>query len=173
MLDRDNIVQLLRQNDRAVGRALVALAERQTAEDDPLDLGFRAGRGFRHCHTRLGTNMAKFFQEHGHLSPGQLAYWRERQRDGRSRIEVYANQLLDISREKAKNASKYDMITEPIYVEARVVDDIPNPVYNSRHAATIPDFELTDAERHQLAEHQKVLAIFAELDGMQPLIENL
>lgn len=102
MLDRNHIVQLLQTNDRAVARALVALTERQTADEQAVKgTRYRNGQGFRPCHARMGTSMAQFFERNGYLTPNQLAYWREAQRDGRTRIEIYANQLLDIAREKA------------------------------------------------------------------------
>lgn len=101
-MNRDHIVQLLQENDRAVARALVALTERQTSDEKASkNTRYRNGRGFRPCHARMGTSMAEFFRRNGYLTPNQLAYWREPQRDGRTRIEIYANQLLSVAQERA------------------------------------------------------------------------
>lgn len=120
MLDRNNIVRLLQTNDRAVARALVALTERQTADEQVTgNTRYRNGQGFRPCHARMGTSMAEFYGRNGYLSSQQLAYWRQPQRDGKTRIEIYANQLLDIAREKTANPPPQRVIP----VEARVVEE--------------------------------------------------
>ena len=45
--------------------------------------------------------MAQFYLNRGYLTPKQLAWWRARTDSGRSRIEIYATQLMKISKEKA------------------------------------------------------------------------
>jgi hypothetical protein len=119
-MDKSNIVRLLHTNDRAVARALVALTERQTADEQTSrNTRYRNGQGFRPCHARLGTSMAQFYERNGYLSGAQLSYWRQPQRDGRTRIEIYANQLLDIARDRAANPVPRPVIP----VQARVVDE--------------------------------------------------
>lgn len=100
-MDKQTIVTLLKTNDRAVARALLALNLRQTA-DEQVTEGTRHlnGRGFRPCHARMGTSMAKFFQRNGYLSPKQVAYWRGTDKNGRMRIEIYAGQLLEVAKER-------------------------------------------------------------------------
>lgn len=105
MITKDQIVSLLKNNDRAIARALVVLNERQTEDEQRTeDTRHRNGQGFRPCHARMGTSMAKWFIEKGYLSSRQIAYWRTPQKDGKMRIEIYANQLLDISRQKSAMA---------------------------------------------------------------------
>ena len=65
----DSIRNLLATNDKAVARALLALNARQTA-DEQITQHTRHdnGRGFRPCHARMGTSMAKFYERNGYLS---------------------------------------------------------------------------------------------------------
>jgi hypothetical protein len=44
--------------------------------------------------------MAQFYLRTGFLTPRQLAWWRARTESGRSRIEIYANQLVRVAAEK-------------------------------------------------------------------------
>lgn len=102
-MDKQTIVELLKANDKAVARALVVLNQRQTAGEQVNEATInRNGEGFRPCHARMGTSMAKFYQRNGYLSPKQVAYWRTLQKDGRMRIEIYAGQLLAVAVAKAK-----------------------------------------------------------------------
>ena len=102
MTTKTDIVNLLRTNDRAVARALVVLTERQTATEQASEATInRNGEGFRPCHARMGTSMAQFYNRRGYLSPKQIAYWRQPQKNGQTRIEVYAGQLLDIALARA------------------------------------------------------------------------
>lgn len=92
----NSIKDLLATNDRAIGRALVVLKNRQTADEQVEEhTRHRNGRGFRPCHARMGTNMAQFFERRGYLTAKQVEYWRRPMADGRSRIEIYSRQLLE------------------------------------------------------------------------------
>lgn len=100
---KDKIALLLETNDKAVGRALVRLTELQTADEVAAeDTKYRNGRGFRPCHARMGTAMAKFYQKSGYLTQKQINYWRVKDKSGKSRIGIYAGQLL---REFVKTAA--------------------------------------------------------------------
>ena len=62
MVTKEQIIQLLQNNDKAVIRALIVLNERQTEEEQMKEMTkFHNGRGFRPCHARMGTSMAKFY----------------------------------------------------------------------------------------------------------------
>jgi len=99
-ISEQGIVELLRTNDKAVARALVALTKRQTADERVQEsTKHRNGEGFRPCHARMGTSMAKFYERNGYLSPKQVAYWRGRMKDGKMRIEIYAGQLYTVVQE--------------------------------------------------------------------------
>lgn len=115
MLNKDAIIELLKTNDKAVARALVVLTARQTADEQATEnTRYLNGRGFRPCHARMGTSMAKFFERNGYLSPKQLAYWRAHDRSGNMRIGIYWGQLLEEAKEKAsmKNAVKGSNLPE-------------------------------------------------------------
>mgnify|MGYP000438022525 CR=1 FL=1 len=103
-LNRDSIINLLETNDKAIARALVVLNERQTADEQATeDTRHRNGRGFRPCHARMGTSMAKGYLRFGRLTEKQVAYWRKRDRAGNMRIGIYWRQLLEVA--EAKQAS--------------------------------------------------------------------
>jgi len=100
-LDKQSIVTLLKQNDKAVARALVVLTERQTPQEQANQTTVVAnGEGFRPCHARMGTSMAEFYKKRGFLSEKQIAYWRKPMKGGKMRIEIYANQLLAVAKHK-------------------------------------------------------------------------
>ncbi len=98
---KEKIIDLLSSNDVAVGRALVRLNQRQTADEQVAhDTKHRNSMGFRPCHAKMGTIMAEYFQKKGKLTPKQAAYWRVRDKNGNMRIGIYANQLLSCIGEK-------------------------------------------------------------------------
>lgn len=97
---KEKIIDLLATNDVAVGRALVRLNQRQTADEQvAYDAKHRNNMGFRPCHAAVGTKMATYFAKTGKFSPKQAAYWRVRDKNGNMRIGIYANQLLTIIKE--------------------------------------------------------------------------
>ena len=101
MVTREQIVELLRTNDKAVARALVALNKRQTDSEQATEqTRYRNGEGFRPCHARMGTSMAVFYKRRGYLTEKQVAYWRQTQRDGKMRIEIYAGQLVIVAEQR-------------------------------------------------------------------------
>lgn len=105
-LTKEYIVTLLTQNDKAVMRALVVLNERQT-NDERVEkhTKYRNLRGFRPCHAHKGTSMAEFFMRNGYLTQNQVNWWRQHDRTGKMRIEIYAGQLLEVAKEKAAKAA--------------------------------------------------------------------
>lgn len=120
MLSKQGIVELLKNNDRAVARALVVLNERQTADEQATEnTRYHNGRGFRPCHARMGTSMAKFFERRGYLTDKQVSYWRRPMKDGKMKIEIYAGQLLEVAQAKAaaRAVSKYDRTRQELEVE--------------------------------------------------------
>jgi hypothetical protein len=100
-LNKDYIVNLLISNDKAVARALIALADRQTVDEKLCEeTKYKNGQGFRPCHARMGTSMAEFYKKNGFLTLKQINYWRKPQKNGQIRISIYANQLLEIAKTK-------------------------------------------------------------------------
>ena len=114
----ESIKQLLATNDKAVGRALIVLKNRQTSDEQVTEATRHLnGRGFRPCHARMGTSMGKFFETKGYLSSKQIAYWRKETASGKSRIEIYARQLLEEANLKTlRNSPKVE--TDPEEIEA-------------------------------------------------------
>ena len=111
-LNIDYINKLLASGDKhVIGRALVALNERRTEDEQRIKTTkYRNGRGFRPCHAHMGTSMANFYNDRKHLTPKQITYWtkptqmvkgNERDHMGRrlkvSRISIYAGQLLKVA----------------------------------------------------------------------------
>lgn len=102
MLNKESIVSLLATNDRAVARALVVLNQRQTLDEQSSEhTRHLNGKGFRPCHARMGTSMAKFAERRGYLTEKQVAYWRKTDRSGAMRIGIYWAQLIEAAVERA------------------------------------------------------------------------
>lgn len=102
VVTKAQVIELLRNNDKAVGRALLSLNARQTSDERRDETTkHHNGQGFRPCHARMGTSMAQFYAQHNYLSPKQLAYWRRPMKDGKAKIEIYAGQLCKVAEEKA------------------------------------------------------------------------
>lgn len=105
-IDKPTIIKLLAENDKAVCRALVVLNQHQTADEQATeDTRHRNGMGFKPCHARMGTSMAKFYEARGYLSPKQIAYWRKTDKRGNMRIGIYWKQLMRAAEAKAKKSA--------------------------------------------------------------------
>ena len=99
----DEIREKLLTDDRWLARALVALNERQTWDEQRDEATrYHNEQGFTGGHAKRGTSMARFYETRGFLTPKQIAYWRKVTPSGRMRIEIYCGQLLRIAKEKAK-----------------------------------------------------------------------
>lgn len=100
---KESIIELLRTNDDAVGRALVALNEKQTDSEQTQERTIVHNlQGFMVDHAERGTSMANYYKRNGFLTQKQLAFWRKETPSGRMRIAIYAAQLLKIAKEKKK-----------------------------------------------------------------------
>lgn len=106
-LTAEQLREKLHTDNRWLGRALLALNERQTSDEQRVEAcKYHNEKGFRPAHARRGTSMARFYQQRGYLTNKQLAWWRARTPSGKSRIEIYVNQLLKIIKEKEIAASR-------------------------------------------------------------------
>ena len=102
MLNKETIVSLLMQNDKAVARALVVLNANQTSTEQRSESTInRNGEGFRPAHARVGTSMANFYMARGYLTAKQVEYWRRPMKCGNSRIGIYWRQLVIAAEKKA------------------------------------------------------------------------
>lgn len=84
-----------------IGRALVALFNRQTAEEKQTnDTKFLNGIGFSANDGRIGALGAKYYMKYGTLLEWQLKPWLKLDKKGYPRIVKYAKQLNDIAIDK-------------------------------------------------------------------------
>ena len=137
-MNKEQIVELLRTNDKAVARALVVLTARQTADEQASEqTRYLNGQGYRPCHARMGASMSKFFEARGFLTPKQIAYWRVKDKTGSMRIGIYAGQLQEVAQEKAarKNKAQDDERARLEYELGMVIDsDDPSIVAPAKDA---------------------------------------
>jgi hypothetical protein len=92
---------------RIVGRALVALFERQTEAEQSTDTTQNHnGIGFASCDARSGSLTAKSFLKNRTLAKWQLDRWMAPQKDGFPRICKYVKQLSEIAEEKERKLHK-------------------------------------------------------------------
>lgn len=107
MTSKAEIVKLLETNPKAIGRALVVLNERQTYDEQNSEATkYHNNIGFTGADARMGTSMAKFFEQNGYLTQKQIAYWLKPNVRGVPRICKYAGQLCEIAKEKAARKAK-------------------------------------------------------------------
>jgi hypothetical protein len=152
MLTKEKIVQLLKDDDRAVARALVVLTARQTTDEQASEqTRYLNGRGYRPCHARMGASMSKFFERNGYLSPKQIAYWRAKDKTGAMRIGIYAGQLLEEAQNKA--AKKAAATVTPL-------PGLTGPAFRLPPAADVPSDATSEADRDygNDMEHRMILA---------------
>jgi len=161
MISKQAIVELLRVNDKAIARALVALNDRQTADEQAhQDVKYHNGMGFRPCHARMGTSMAQFYTARGYLSPKQIAYWRKPSAStGAMRIEIYAGQLLLVAQDKAdkdtqaKQAAAIAVMGGAVNPQPKPARLVQAPVSPATLQATLQTLEtktLTEREMQEL-----------------------
>lgn len=108
MLTKDGLLELLATNDKAIARALIVLHNRQTSDEQAQEVtNHHNGRGFRPCHSRMGSSMAKFYLRYNYLSSKQVAYWRIRNSKGQMKIAIYHAQILE---EAAKKSAQQNQV---------------------------------------------------------------
>lgn len=140
-LTANDIVNLLTNNDKAVGRALLVLRNRQTADEQVSEsTKHHNNRGFRPCHARMGTSMANFFEKTGYLTPKQVAYWRTKEKTGKMRIAIYWRQLMEEAERKAAEKQRNE--------DAAVIEEFEQDL---KHKADFAALEAAAEERAYLA----------------------
>lgn len=95
-----------------IGRALVALMERQTEDEKSgNDVKHHNGVGFTPADGFSGTVSAKYFLKHGKLEQWQRELWMKPNKNGVPRLVKYAGQLNKIAiqrfEEAATSAAEY------------------------------------------------------------------
>jgi hypothetical protein len=87
--------------NRVVGRALVAIYNRQTdSEQSATTTKLNNGMGFSKPDARIGSIGARMFLSKGKLADWQMAIWTA-EKNGYPRICKYAGQLNEVAKEKA------------------------------------------------------------------------
>ena len=106
IVTRDTIATMLRNPNRryveaVVGRALVALLQRQTEDEQRSnDTHVHNSIGFSGADARSGSLTAKSFIKNGGLVDWQLDKWTKLAKNGYPRLAKYAKQLNEIALEK-------------------------------------------------------------------------
>lgn len=106
IVTRDSLRTMLQNPNRkyvetVIGRALVALLQRQTADEQRAnDTREHNGVGFSGCDGRSGTLTAKSFIKNGGLLDWQIGRWTKLAKNGYPRLCKYAKQLNEIALEK-------------------------------------------------------------------------
>ena len=96
-LTQTGIINLLRTNDKAVGRAVCVINENQTFDEQASETTkYHNGMGFRPVHAVMGTSCANYFTRNG--------WWRGTDRKGNMRVGIYWRQLIEAA--KAKQGAK-------------------------------------------------------------------
>lgn len=108
IVTKQSLNVMLNQADAAkriqiIGRALVALFERQTQAEQSSDTTQNQnGIGFASCDARSGSLTAKSFLKNKTLAAWQVERWMAPQKDGFPRICKYVKQLDEIAEAKAR-----------------------------------------------------------------------
>jgi hypothetical protein len=102
----EEIKDVLQRTDKAaeafVGRAVYALFERQTSEEQNADMTVHQnGVGFSGCDAEILSSFAKFWKKAGFLTPKQATI-------ARKKLVKYRKQLAEIANEKVKVSEKND-----------------------------------------------------------------
>jgi hypothetical protein len=112
LVTRDSLAQMLRNPnpsyvETVVGRALVALLQRQTKDEQATnDTRVWNSVGFSGADARSGTLTAKsFIKNRGKLQPWQVEKWTKPAKNGYPRLCKYAEQLNQIAVEKQRDAA--------------------------------------------------------------------
>jgi hypothetical protein len=118
------IVNLLNTNDRAVERAIVAIYERQTADEKQTEHTRHDNSvGFRQNHAKRMSYYARLIKSGRHLFPRQLEL-------SRTWMKMYRRQLADIANKKEAAAFRPQGWTEAQTnaVASALSDDAPPSV---------------------------------------------
>jgi hypothetical protein len=106
----DLLMEDSKRGREAVGRALVALTNLQTKDEQRQQRSkYHNKVGFNSVDARIGMDNAQFFRVHGYLEDVQVDYWRKRDKHGNVRICKYIEQLLRVARSKAGYEEKPEL----------------------------------------------------------------
>jgi len=101
----DEIREMIRTDDRWACRALLAIYDKQTIEEQQSDETLRHnGEGFTGADAPFLTRLAKFYRERGFLTTKQMQCLRF-SRSGKDRLGKYSKQLARIAKAKEEKAT--------------------------------------------------------------------
>ena len=106
LVTRESLIQMLQKPDAkyvntVVGRALVAIYERQTFDEKSSSNTLHHNSiGFTAIDAQFGTSCAKFYSRNGYLSYNQVKYWTKLNSKGIPKISKYWKQLNEIANQK-------------------------------------------------------------------------
>ncbi len=94
-------VQLNINKEKVIGRSLMAIYKRQTADEQSNQrTKFNNGIGFAKPDARIGGIGARQYMNGGKLEPWVIEIWMRLAKDGYPRICKYASQLNDIAEQR-------------------------------------------------------------------------
>lgn len=190
--NKQDILDMLAVDDKAVGRALVALKKRQTPEErTSYSTRSQNGRGFMPGDARPGQGMAEYFEKRGTLTPAQLAYWRAPIQRCPSRIAAYWAQLLEEANERAAQDptivvkvrervrqlihAKWRHSPDPFFEDARPAKMERNDSFRARR----PDEDVGNYEEERMVHNEihpdelEMMRMEAEGDREQTIREEM
>ena len=106
MITKDSLQKMLDSDNKGyvmhvVGRALVALFERQTTEEQRTDdTKVDNSIGFAGCDARSGSLTAKSYLKYHALQDWQVEKWTKKGENGYSRLSKYWKQLNEVAEAK-------------------------------------------------------------------------
>jgi len=113
-MDRAKFESLISRDDavgmHAVGRALVHLFRRQTADEQQHNSTKHTNhRGFTGADAHVGSITAKYYIKHGTLQDWQLKQWRKPNRRGVARLAKYYRQVAEEAQNRVAQKSWQQM----------------------------------------------------------------
>lgn len=123
----EKVVAVLARTDKAatefVGRAVYALFERQTREEQNADMTVHHnGVGFSGCDAEILSSFAKFWKKTGFLTPKQAVI-------ARKKLVKYRKQLAEIAEEKrAEKVAPVATEPEPSYYYEDEADEMSSEI---------------------------------------------
>lgn len=110
LVTKDSLKSMLSHHDKryvqaVIGRALIALAQRQTQDEiKSLRSCEHNGIGFSKVDSKVGVMVAKHYERFHRLSPWMVTNWMRPDKKGYPRLCKYHKQLDETAYEKAKGS---------------------------------------------------------------------
>lgn len=114
-ITREQYLALVTRTDEvgvhAIGRALVHLFNRQTADEKAINsTNTHNARGFTSGDARQGSLTAKYYLKHKTLLDWQVAQWQRPSAKGGTRLGKYYRQIAEEAARKAAMADNFEVV---------------------------------------------------------------